>query len=102
MRNAASVLPDPVGAEISTGLSARITGQPCSCGSVGVEKRRTNHSCTSGWAHLRLSGTKRSGRFSGTGVTGDNIRLFYRESSFLLRPLVLQAFRRDSTSRQPV
>jgi hypothetical protein len=29
---------------------------------------------------------ERSGRFSGTGVTGDNIRLFYLESSFLLRP----------------
>ena len=93
MRNAASVLPDPVGAEISTGFSARIAGQPCSWGSVGVEKRRTNHSCTRGCAHVRLSGTERSGRFSGTGVTGDNIRLFYRESSFLLRPRVWKQLR---------
>ena len=87
MRNAARVLPDPVGAEMSTGRCCNITGQPCSWGSVGVEKRRTNHSWTSGWAHWRLSGMQRSGRYSETGITGDNIRLFYRGFSFLLRPL---------------
>ena len=33
IRNAASVLPEPVGAEISVVRPARISGQPCSCGS---------------------------------------------------------------------
>ena len=47
-RKAASVLPDPVGAEISVVCPARMWGHPCSCGSVGVEKRAVNHSCTSG------------------------------------------------------
>ena len=51
MRKAASVLPEPVGAEISVVRPARISGQPCSCGSVGVPKRPTNHSATSGCAH---------------------------------------------------
>src|SRR5260221_305284 len=36
-RKAASVLPDPVGAEISVVWPARMWGQPCSCGSIGVE-----------------------------------------------------------------
>ena len=38
-RNAASVLPEPVGAEISVGSPRRIAGQPAICGSVGVPKR---------------------------------------------------------------
>ncbi len=44
MRNAASVLPDPVGAEISTSRPARISGHPSICGSVACPKRRVNHS----------------------------------------------------------
>src|SRR5579875_3147031 len=67
MRTAPSVLPEPVGAEINVGFPARIPGQPCSCGSVGVPKRCTNHSCTTGCAHARLSGTDT-----------DCIGLFYR------------------------
>ena len=50
-RNAASVLPDPVGAEINVVSPARICGQPASCGSVGVPNFATNHSCTMGCAH---------------------------------------------------
>ena len=50
-RNAARVFPEPVGAEISVVLPARICGQPCSCGSVGVPNRPTNQSRTRGWAH---------------------------------------------------
>ena len=38
-RNAARVLPDPVGAEINVVRPARMCGQPCSWGSVGVPKR---------------------------------------------------------------
>ena len=38
IRNAASVLPEPVGAEIRTSWPARISGQPRSCGSVGRGK----------------------------------------------------------------
>src|SRR5664279_5548405 len=56
MRNAASVLPEPVGAEIRVVRPARICGQPCSCGSVGVPKGPTNHSATSGCAHARADG----------------------------------------------
>ena len=65
-RNAASVLPEPVGAEISVVRPARMCGQPCSCGSVGVPKRWTNHSCTSGWAH------------ASDWELGGTLRLFYR------------------------
>src|SRR5581483_5828059 len=71
-RNAASVLPDPVGAEIRVVRPARMCGQPCSWGSVGVPNRRTNHSLTSGCAHSSDSiGEDREGR---------DILLFYRES----------------------
>src|SRR2546427_12684368 len=53
IRKAASVLPEPVGAEISVVFPARMCGQPCCWGSVGVPKRLTNQSRTSGWAHSR-------------------------------------------------
>ena len=53
VRNAASVFPEPVGAEISVVLLARICGQPCSCGSVAAPNRPENHSWTTGWAQLR-------------------------------------------------
>src|ERR1019366_3146791 len=56
-RKAARVLPEPVGAEIKVVRPARMCGQPCSWGSVGVPKRRTNHSCTRGWAQAREEGT---------------------------------------------
>ena len=55
VRNAASVFPDPVGAEISVVLLARMCGQPCSCGSVAAPNRPVNHSWTMGWAQLRVS-----------------------------------------------
>src|SRR5882762_7718335 len=53
IRKAASVLPEPVGAEISVVLPARMYGQPSCCGSVGVPKRLTNQSRTTGCAHSR-------------------------------------------------
>jgi hypothetical protein len=52
-RNAARVLPEPVGAEIRVVRPARMCGQPCSCGSVGVPNLFVNHSATSGWAQER-------------------------------------------------
>src|SRR5215469_12735203 len=61
MKNAASVLPDPVGAEISVVLPARISGQPCSCGSVGEPNRPKNHSATSGCAHESDTGISVAG-----------------------------------------
>ena len=61
IRNADSVLPDPVGAEISVVRPARISGQPCSCGSVGEPNLRTNHSATSGCAHPSDTGISTEG-----------------------------------------
>src|ERR1700761_325025 len=55
MRKAASVLPEPVGAEMSVGGRARMAGQPSICGSVAEPKRERNHSWTMGWAHVRAS-----------------------------------------------
>jgi len=52
-RNTASVFPEPVGAEISMVYLARIDSQPSCCGSVGVPKRLTNQSRTSGCAHSK-------------------------------------------------
>ena len=77
-RNAESVLPDPVGAEISVVRPARMCGQPCSCGSVGVAKRRTNHSATSGWAQARDAGTSSGGSCAGVG---ESAFAFVAESS---------------------
>src|SRR5579884_2368109 len=92
IRNAARVFPEPVGAEISVVLPERISGQPCSCGSVGVPKRPTNHSRTSGCAQSSALETGTSsdaaprvedvrGPTGGTGKSeaGTDIFLFYRE-----------------------
>jgi pimeloyl-ACP methyl ester carboxylesterase len=49
-RNAASVLPDPVGAAISVCLPAAISCHPAACGSVGpAGNRRPNQARTAGW-----------------------------------------------------
>src|SRR5580704_9124215 len=66
-RNAERVLPEPVGAEISVVRPASISGQPCSWGSVGVPKRATNHSATSGCAHDNEA-----------GISPTDIGLFYQ------------------------
>ena len=47
-RKAASVLPEPVGAEIRTWSPVAIAGQACACASVGLAKARLNHSRTWG------------------------------------------------------
>ena len=47
-RNAASVLPDPVGAAISTWRPDRISGQARACASVGAAKDWLNQAATAG------------------------------------------------------
>ncbi len=47
-KNAASVLPDPVGADTSTSRRAAISRHAGSCGSVASPNRRANHSRTTG------------------------------------------------------
>src|SRR3989442_15224488 len=60
-RNAASVFPEPVGAEMRVAFPARMCGQPCCCGSRGVPNLLTNHSPTMGGAHSRPVSETRSG-----------------------------------------
>src|SRR4051812_11648512 len=55
-RNAARVLPDPVGARISVWSPAAIGGQPWSWASVGAAKLDSNHARTG--AENRSSGTR--------------------------------------------
>ena len=47
-RNAASVLPEPVGALISVCSPVAIAGQACAWAGVGASKARSNHSLTCG------------------------------------------------------
>src|ERR1035438_1746459 len=54
-RNAARVLPEPVGAEIRVVSPIWMLGQPCSCGSVAEPNLVRNHSCTTGCAQARAS-----------------------------------------------
>src|ERR1700688_2224062 len=51
-RNAASVLPEPVGAAIRVLRPATIEGQARSWGSVGVPNRERNQAATAGWKGL--------------------------------------------------
>ena len=49
-RNAASVLPDPVGAAINVWRPAAISCHPAACGSVGpAGNRPSNQARTAGW-----------------------------------------------------
>lgn len=47
-RKAASVLPDPVGAQISVLAPAAIRGQPAACAGVGPSNERSNQSRVTG------------------------------------------------------
>ena len=62
-RNAASVLPEPVGARIRVWSPAAIAGQPRSWAGVGSAKARANHSATTGWK------SSSAGRAAGAVVT---------------------------------
>src|SRR5690348_1152530 len=70
-RKAARVLPEPVGAEISVVLPARMCGQPSDCGSVGVPKRPINQSRTSECIQAR------SGAMAWGGARVIALRLLY-------------------------
>jgi hypothetical protein len=48
MRNAASVLPEPVGAWMRTLPRVAIAGQPSAWAGVGAEKARSNHVLVAG------------------------------------------------------
>jgi hypothetical protein len=54
-RNAASVLPLPVGARISVDSPRAIAGHPSACGGVGASNDARNHSATAGWKRSRTS-----------------------------------------------
>jgi hypothetical protein len=48
IRNAASVLPEPVGAAMSVSAPDAIAGHPRRCGSVGSPKRAANQRAVAG------------------------------------------------------
>ena len=48
-RNAASVFPEPVGAEMSVDSPAMMRGHACFCAGDAPSKRRANHSRVAGW-----------------------------------------------------
>src|SRR5580658_5660076 len=52
-RNAAKVLPDPVGAATSTLRPDWIAGHAWACAGVGASKVRVNHEATAGWKESR-------------------------------------------------
>src|ERR1700680_3133177 len=52
-RNAAKVLPEPVGAATNTWCPADSAGQAATCASVGASKVRENHAATAGWNEFR-------------------------------------------------
>src|SRR5207248_5036339 len=55
-RNAASVLPLPVGARTSVESPRAIAGQPSTCARVGEANDAANQSRTAGWKRARTSG----------------------------------------------
>ena len=61
-RNAASVLPEPVGASSRVWSPAPIAGQPCSCAPVGAAKLVSNHA--------RVGAEKRSSTLTATAPNG--------------------------------
>src|SRR6202022_1428367 len=98
-RNAASVLPDPVGAATSTCRPAWMAGHACACAGVGAAKLCANHAATAGWN--RGSGFM-DADFSGTRQIDDRSAVADRASG--LQPLSnLHAKDRwaDSTPNQP-
>src|SRR5271169_1671634 len=70
-RNAANVLPDPVGAATKTCSPAASAGQARTCASVGASKVRENHAATAGWNELStLMNFSRRGRLIVSGRDG--------------------------------
>ncbi len=69
-RNAARVLPLPVGAEMRVASPARMLGQPWVCGSVGLPNFCRNHSAVTGWAQASEWGFRDA--FGGMGHADSN------------------------------
>ena len=71
-RNAASVLPDPVGAQMSVCSPAAMAGQPCAWAAVGAAKDAPNQSRVAGCeaASGAMSGAARRPVAARGGVTG--------------------------------
>src|SRR6185369_8469202 len=61
-RNAARVLPEPVGAAISVCRCFLISGHACVCDTVGAGKLRANQRATAGW---KISRFIRDGHYTG-------------------------------------
>src|SRR5918992_1311895 len=85
-RKAASVFPEPVGAEISVSPPAAIAGHPLACGSVGpAGKRVENHSRTTGWkpasTSLSIMVCKESLSLVDSGTFPANLKLPHRQLS---------------------
>src|SRR5258708_37653539 len=76
-KNAARVLPEPVGAEMRVGLLERMAGQPCSWGSVGEPNLLRNHSAVTGWAQASDAGISMAvGGATGAGGMADCSAVF--------------------------
>src|ERR1700712_3864466 len=58
-RNAARVLPEPVGAAIRTWRCAWMAGHACSCDAVAAAKVLLNQLATAGWNAARAGGILR-------------------------------------------
>ena len=72
-RNAASVLPDPVGAAIRVWRPSRMSGHPSSCGAVGSPSRLLNQVRTAGW---KGSSAVITGHSTGKGARRGTVRLW--------------------------
>ena len=96
-RNAVSVLPDPVGAQISVCSPAAMCGQPCTCGGVGSGNDAANHSRTAGenaastgWSAIRP--TYPPARPSSPGLSGPDPD---RPAGWISRPSSWRSRRRS-------
>src|SRR5262249_17993980 len=74
VRNAASVLPEPVGAAMSVWRPSRIAAQPCSWAGVGVPRVSENQRWMAGWKDSRDMSR----------------RHLYNSGEFLIRQLKMQ------------
>ena len=73
-RNAASVLPEPVGAAINTSSPAAMRGHPSRCGGVGPSgKRRRNHVPTAGWNPSTRAERGTQGELLRAGIDGGHV-----------------------------
>src|SRR6185295_18551797 len=74
-RNAAKVLPEPVGAAISACRPERIAGHAATCAGVGAAKAPANQAATAGWNARSASGMRLSCRPKGScALAGPAIR----------------------------